>query len=150
LPECSTLRPEMHRGTPYLLRACHRLEGDRLTAGEAQNTIERLVGTLQRMNALGPRVKDDLHGMFVGFSKARTELFLSTMGKSYADPLRARIKAQDADHASVILPIKYDDDDFTKETVEVAEMSLDIVRVADLFLIDTFSISPRRTVDKRR
>ncbi len=150
LPECSTLRPEMHRGAPYLLRACHRLEGDRLAAGEAQGTIERLVSTLQRMNAIGPSQKDDLHSVFIGFGKTRPELFLSTMGKAYASPLRARIKAEDPDHVNVILPIEYDDEDYTKETMEVADLSLDLVRVGGIFLIDTFSISPRRTVDKRR
>jgi hypothetical protein len=70
------------------------------------------------------------------------------MGKAYAAPLRARIKATDADRVNVILPIWYDDEDYTKETMEVADVSLDLVRSVDMFLIDTFSISPRRTVKK--
>lgn len=148
LPECSTLQPRRHRGVPHLLRACHRLEGDRLAAGEAQTAIAVLYDTLTRINAIGPKEKDRLVGSFAGFSKARAELFLSTMGKAYAAPLRARIKATDADRVNVILPIWYDDEDYTKETMEVADVSLDLVRSVDMFLIDTFSISPRRTVKK--
>lgn len=134
LPECSTLERDSFRNTPMVLAECSRLDGDKLAAGEANAMIRKLERALSLNN------RQELNWLFVGFGEDRSSLFMAALdgGQLYL----SRTIGVDADHAEVSGLVSFTNE--SGEPVEMADISLRLIRQTGDFVIDTFNVSGRR------
>lgn len=133
LAECSTLTLDSFRNTAELLGQCHRLGGDRLAAGEANVTIDKL------QRALRLDQTRELAWLFAGLGDTRAARFTDALDGG-ALFLNGPVGV-DADHAEVEgQVIRFNEGD----PVEATDISLKLLRQAGDFVIDTFEVSNRR------
>lgn len=133
LSECSTLDSNNYRNVTQLLRQCHRLEGDRLVAGEASQLLSKLDDAL---DSESPR---NLEWLFVGTGPERATIFKDKIGTGRLS--NSMITGIDADHAKITGQVSY----FNKDNaIETADFSLNLLRQSNGFVIDTFTIGDRK------
>ena len=135
LPQCSTLDLDDFRNSAMLLATCHRLRGDRHTAGEAYALSERLQNALRGAD---PRA---LQWLFVGTGAARADTFREAIGegKLYLGPP----EAEDFDRASVSGSVYFPAADDEGQD-QIADVELHLLRQTGEFRIDTFAVGERR------
>jgi hypothetical protein len=134
LPECGTLDPEQFRTLANLLAYCHRLGGDRLTAGEAEKSLR---GLARAGWDDGP---GEIARFFVGIDMTRANLFREAIGEGmlYIDaPI-----GHSPDRVSASGKAIYHTE--TAKFAEAAEITLNLVRQSGGFKVDTFEVSDRR------
>ncbi len=135
LPECGTLNLDDFRTVATLLSQCQQLGGDRLAAGEASRAAVKLE------RALRLDQKQELEWLFVGFGETRAARFIEALdGGSLF--LRAPVGI-DADHAQITGQVVYFGAG-NAEPAAVSDISLQLLRQAGDFVIDTFEVSTRK------
>ncbi len=140
LPQCSTLSMDNFRTRANLLAACRMLDGDRLVAGEAYGEVARLERLL-RMERRGTSSQDqELQWLFVGYGDARLRLLRDALDGGYLS--FTRFAGIDPDHAEAHGQVAYAGEDGIP--VEVADVTLTMLRQTGEFKIDTVRVSDRR------
>lgn len=134
LPECGSLDSEQFRTLANLLAYCHRLGGDRLTAGEAEQSLRGLVREVRHEET------GELSRFFVGIGNARAALFREAIGEGtlYLDAPTAH----SIDRVSASGKAVYYTGNGNVE--EVADVTLELLRQPGGFKVDTFTVGERR------
>ena len=134
LPECAGLDSDNYRTEANVLALCHQLRGDRSVASEIADVPHRFRRAIRTQN------KQELNWLFVGVGDDRSTRFTTELGDG--DVFWNAPEGIDRDHARLTGLVVWDDAE--GNPVQQGDLTLNFLRVAGDFAIDTFNFGPRR------